>query len=379
VLTGGDFATEMVQMTTQHPGVHYRDALVAAANVRLCLWATVVELSLDGEGTRLAGVDVATLTGRRFRAEARVYVLATGGIEVPRLLLASSRRVRPNGVGNEYDLVGRYFMEHLNASCGGAVFARDPNALKLYRTQGSPAADPEAPAIRVVGYLAPSREAQRRERLLAMEITLGVLPLVALDRIAPPTERLSGLATRDVAVLASPTGPAVASVVRVVSEQAPNPRSRVTLLAERDALGVPRVALDWQPQASDRESLVRGLLLLGRALGRADLGRLQLATGELLGKKLLPGPSFVVSDPLAQHLPGLDFSVGTGFHHMGTARMHPDRRHGVVDADCRVHSVANLYVAGSAVFPTGGSAGPTFTLVALAIRLADHLRHEVLA
>jgi len=382
VLEDSDFATGMIQITTNHPGALYREDLVAAPNVRLCLWATVVELVLADDGARLAGVEVATLSGRRFRAEARVYVLATGGIETPRLLLASSHHVRPDGVGNEHDLVGRYFMEHLNLTCGGAAFARDWDAFALYRLQASAAADPGAAPIQVLGYLAPSRELQRRAALLAMEITISAMPLPVLDRlqkVVPPTERLSGLAIKDVAALISlPSGPAVASGVRVVAEQAPNPRSRVTLLAERDALGVPRVALDWRPQASDRESVVRGLLLLARTLGRSGFGRLQLATGEGLGKKLLPGPSFVVTDPLAEHVPGLDFTVGTGFHHMGTARMHPDPRRGVVDAHCRVHSVANLYVAGSAVFPTGGSAGPTFTLVALALRLADHLRHEVL-
>jgi len=138
---------------------------------------------------------------------------------------------------------------------------------------------------------------------------------------------------------------------------------------------VPEVALDWRPQGSDRASIVRGLLLLAQALGRSGLGRLQLATGELLGKKLLPGASFVVTGETLSNPPAApDFAVGTGFHHMGTARMHVDPRHGVVDTQCRVHSVRNLYVAGSAVFPTGGSAGPTFTLVALALRLADHLR-----
>jgi len=380
VLADSDLATGMIQITTQHPGARYRDALVAAANVRLCLWGTAVELTLAADGGHLAGVEVATLTGRRFRAEARVYVLAIGGIEVPRLLLASSRGVRPDGVGNEHDLVGRYFMEHLNLSCGAAVFARDKDAFPLYQMRESAAEDPGAPPIKVQGYLAPDREVQRRAELLAMEITIGILPLFALDRIPPPTERLSGLATKDVAALVSlRDGPAVASAVRVVAEQAPNPLSRVTLLAERDALGVPRAALDWRPQASDRESLVRGLLLFARALGRSGLGRLQLATGEFFGNKVFPGASFVVTDPLAERLPALDFAVGTGFHHMGTARMHPDPRHGVVDAHCRVHSVPNLYVAGSAVFPTGGSAGPTFTLVALALRLADHLRHEVLA
>lgn len=380
VLDGGDFETGVIQMTTQHPGVRYREALVAAPRVRVCLHATVVELALAADGGRLAGVEVATNTGRRFRAEARAYVLATGGIEVPRLLLASSRAVRPRGVGNEHDLVGRYFMEHLSLNCGGAVFAGALEEFALYRPRETPAADAAAPPIKVLGYLEPTAGAQRRERLLSLEITLGILPLDALAKIAPPSERLDGLATADVARLAAlGRGGGVAAAVRVVAEQAPNPASRVTLLADRDALGVPRVALDWRPQASDRASVVRGLLLFARALGRQGLGRLQLATGELLGKRLLPGPSFVVTDPDARALPPLDFAVGTGFHHMGTARMHADPRRGVVDAHCRVHSVPNLYVAGSAVFPTGGSAGPTFTLVALALRLADHLRETVLA
>ncbi|HWP66163.1 MAG TPA: GMC family oxidoreductase [Candidatus Limnocylindria bacterium] len=382
VLPDSDFATGMIQITINHPGALYRDALVAATNVRLCLWATAVELVLDADGTRLAGVEVATLTGRRFRAEARVYVLAAGGIETPRLLLAS-RRVRANGVGNEHDLVGRYFMEHLNLTCGAAVFARDWDAFALYRLQESAAAEPGMAPIKVLGYLAPRDDLQRRERLLAMEINISAMPFAVLEqlfRTLPPTERLSGLTIRDVAALASlPDRPAVAAGVRVVAEQAPNPLSRVTLLTERDALGVPRVALDWRPQASDRASLVRGLLAFARTLGRTGFGRLQLATGEAFGRKMLTGPSFVVTDPLADEFPGLDFTVGTGYHHMGTTRMHPDARHGVVDANCRVHSVPNLYVAGSAVFPTGGSAGPTFTLVALALRLADHLRREMTA
>jgi len=62
---------------------------------------------------------------------------------------------------------------------------------------------------------------------------------------------------------------------------------------------------------------------------------------------------------------------------MGGTRMHGDPRQGVVDADARVHGIANLYVAGSSLFPTGGAANPTFTLVALALRLADHLNRRI--
>jgi choline dehydrogenase-like flavoprotein len=155
-------------------------------------------------------------------------------------------------------------------------------------------------------------------------------------------------------------------------EQAPNPASRVLLTRERDALGMPRVALDWRQTRLDRESIVRGLALAARELGSQGIGRMQVAM-------VSGGEPFVVHSADADAPGDLDFEFGSGFHHMGTARMHADPRHGVVDPNCRVHSVGNLYVAGSAVFPTSGSSPPTFTLTALALRLADHLRRKVLA
>ncbi len=103
-------------------------------------------------------------------------------------------------------------------------------------------------------------------------------------------------------------------------------------------------------------SLRRTHELIGRAFGSAGLGRVQLG----------------IENP-----PSLD-NVYTGYHHMGTTRMHDDPRQGVVDANCRVHSVDNLFVAGSSVFTTGGMANPTLTITALAIRLADHLADDAL-
>jgi choline dehydrogenase-like flavoprotein len=66
-----------------------------------------------------------------------------------------------------------------------------------------------------------------------------------------------------------------------------------------------------------------------------------------------------------------------GMHHMGTTRMHVAPQHGVVDESSRVHGTTNLFVAGSSVFPSGGYANPTLTIVALALRLGDHLRRVV--
>jgi choline dehydrogenase-like flavoprotein len=139
------------------------------------------------------------------------------------------------------------------------------------------------------------------------------------------------------------------------AEQAPNRDSRVTLSGERDPFGLPRARLDWQLGDLDRASITRSVRALARAFGAARLGH-------------------VYSRPEQEE--GFWDRLEGGFHHMGTARMHLDPRRGVVDRDCRVHDVSNLYLAGSCVFPTTGFANPTLTIVALAARLARHLRVE---
>jgi choline dehydrogenase-like flavoprotein len=113
------------------------------------------------------------------------------------------------------------------------------------------------------------------------------------------------------------------------------------------------VELDWQLSDADRSSVVRATELLGAELGRAELGRLRLTINE----EDATWPT----------------DLAGGWHHMGTTRMHDDPKHGVVDSDCRVHGMRNLFIAGSSVYTTAGSATPTLTIVALALRLADHL------
>jgi choline dehydrogenase-like flavoprotein len=139
-------------------------------------------------------------------------------------------------------------------------------------------------------------------------------------------------------------------------EQAPNPDSRVTLSAEKDALGMPRAKLDWRMTELDKRSIRTFYELLGREIGRSGTGRVQIRKWLLDDDRIWPS------------------SISGGWHHMGTTRMHTDPRQGVVDANCRVHGLGNLYVAGSAVFPTAGAANPTLTLVALSLRLSDHLK-----
>jgi choline dehydrogenase-like flavoprotein len=128
------------------------------------------------------------------------------------------------------------------------------------------------------------------------------------------------------------------------------------LSAEKDALGMPRARLDWQLTELDKRSIRTYYQVLGRELGRTGIGRVQIRDWLLNDDR--SWPSF----------------LSGGWHHMGTTRMHNDPRQGVVDANCRVHGLSNLFIGGAAVYATAGAVNPTLTLVALALRLSDHLK-----
>ena len=145
--------------------------------------------------------------------------------------------------------------------------------------------------------------------------------------------------------------------MQVRMEQAPNPNSRVFLSDDKDALGMPRLTLDWQIGEFEKRSILALYEDLSREVGRLGLGRVQMM------------------DWMYEDDPMWPIHQGGGWHHMGTARMHEDPSQGVVDANCKVHGLANLFVAGSATFPTGGTANPTLSVIATTLRLSDHLKN----
>ncbi len=344
--------TSMIHLSSTRFGQRYRQEIVTAGEIALYLHANALEFETDDADRRVARLQVACLAGPRFSVHARTFVLATGGIENARLLLLS-RRDRVAGLGNRHDLVGRFFMDHLSLEAGRALFTRPVGDLSLYRAV--------RPGGRVasLGLITTSEAAQREKQLLGFSARVLLereakrlpadRPLLditwALDHLSEPRSS------------ASAQGEAITAGLMVVAEQAPDRKSRVTLGTDRDALGQPRARLDWRVARADYDSIARSLELMARDLGQAAQGRGQL---RISPEEMRPR------------------SNGWS-HHMGTTRMHEDPRSGVVDAQCRVHGVENLYVAGSSVFPTGGSEGTTtFTLLALTLRLSDHLKREML-
>jgi choline dehydrogenase-like flavoprotein len=318
-----------------------------ARNVLLCLNATSVELERDPGARSITHVRAACTTGRTLRVRARVFVLAAGGIENARLLLLANHL---HGLGDESGLVGRCFMEHpRDVACrlvpaDPGLFARC-GLYDMHRGTGGI----------VMGRLTFTDAARRRQELPAMSITLQPL---ARGLRWPPAEalrtRMRGArqAERGRWFLGPGTGRRFAAFELLVNvEQAPDPENRVTLGDDRDRFGLPTAAIHWRWRAHDQTNLARIHAVVAGELERHGLGRVEVGAG-------------APPDPNAHH-------------HMGTTRMHRDPRRGVLDEHARVHGVSNLFVVGSSAFPTSGFANPTLTIVALALRLAEHLDEQL--
>jgi choline dehydrogenase-like flavoprotein len=348
-------------------GAVYRDALARAANVHVLLNANLTAFETTQGADHVNAVTLTTLEGTSFKLVARQFVLATGGIENARLLLLADD-VEAGGLGNANDLVGRYFMEHPHVTTASCVFADPEKDVNLYASRAPRRAfggrsfvtriedrlrrtvDALPPLVSVRGGLRLSDAVQRRE---------GVLNGGAVLRRFDVTDDLTVDVQRVIAATApEQEGSVSAYAIRLQLEQAPNPDSRVTLSDERDGLGLRRPRLDWRLTDLDTHTLVTTTHALGRALGLSGEGRLRFE-------------AWVLEEA------GSWEAMYGGNHHMGTTRMSDDPRRGVVDRNCRVHSVDNLFIAGSSVFPTGGFVNPTLTLTALAHRLADHVRETL--
>jgi len=380
---------------------HHRQQLLDSPEVTVYTHATAMALTTPPDRAAVSQARLSSPGHGAWQMRAKAFVLAAGGYENARLMLLSRG---PDGLalGNQHDLVGRYYHDHLQGR-SGYLLPRDAGLLQraaLYDLRVSSGSY-------VMGYLRMSRQLQQRERVLNMNTML--FPRVGprqdqaieafntlrerrllrarADEVVPPlglkqslrqalvtargldyVARVLYRAKRGQQSTAYGLGNGGWSSVQQLEkrfsrlelwhsiEQSPRPENRVALTREKDMFGCPRIALHWHWPQDDIEQTERAMGLVARELERAGLGRVQRVHDR-------------------QGLPCIDWPVGS-HHLMGTTRMHADPRQGVVDAQCKVHGLANLYVAGSSVFPAGGYANPTLTLVALALRLADRLARE---
>jgi choline dehydrogenase-like flavoprotein len=381
-----------------HFGKKYAKALDAAPNVRILLHANCLKISTTPNGRAVDLLEVATLEQRSFTVRARYYVLAAGGLEVPRLLLLSDD-VHPNGIGNGEGLVGKFYISHLSGEFGPVLFTvpHEKITWDYERT---------ASGIYCRRTFSIAEEVRRREGLLNLRAILTHPP------VADPRHRNSVLSamylaknlmshklppeyTRDLLEM-TPYEQIAAHVANVLlhpvsllrfsadwlgrriiprrklpsvvfesphneywlhfdAEQSPNAQSRVTLGDEEDDFGLKRLKVDYRYTASDVQSVVRSVEFIADAWKKAGVAHMDV-------------DAHALTDQIHRR-------STVGSHHIGTTRMGDSPVNGVVDTDCRVFGMSNLFVSSSSVFPTSSYANPTLHIVALAIRLADHLKY----
>lgn len=330
--------------------------------VRAVLGATAVEILVNPEGDAVVGVLVAGRDGVRRTVRSDRVVLAAGGIETPRLLLAS-RATTPHGLGNRFDLVGRYLMDHLRGPVGFAD-PRDHAALQRrfgdrYIAEGGRATPGWA--------LAPA--VQERESLTNCAAWLFPLispadPFTAVRAARRSPGRAAVAALRHPVMLgrglarmrierSAPARRLDRLELHVIVEQAPDPNSRVQLADRVDSLGVPLTRIDWRIGEQEVRTARRMARLTADAVQRAGHRPIRML-------------------PLVEE--GAPFDLPDVAHPIGATRMARTPEHGVVDAQCAVYGVRGLWIAGSSVFPTGAHANPTSAIVAIAVRLADELK-----
>jgi choline dehydrogenase-like flavoprotein len=350
-----------------------RHALERSSNITVLLDATATAVHCTPDGGHCETVEVRSRAGVGRRVRARWFVLANGAIESARLLLASPSP-GGRGVANSSDTVGRYFQDHISYWAGELqprqrrqvqdVF--DPryingcmHGLRLEPTDELMRREGWLNAQAHVAFQLPEAAGWLEVRRLLRSLQAGRMQLPSRDErlaMARNSWELSRLLmTRLLAQRRlSPSAGPIRLLVDV--EQAPDPESRVTLSCETDCFGMPRARLQWRVGELEVRTLTGFARTVAAELERLSLGKVQLARGPEFGNREVLGAAHDM------------------FHHMGTTRMSRSPKHGVTRHDLRCHDVDNLFIAGPSVFPAGGVASPTFTALALTMRLADHLK-----
>ncbi|MDO4683923.1 MAG: GMC oxidoreductase [Lautropia sp.] len=374
-----------------------------AKNVRVIMKANAVELETNENASKVDTVQVACLDGRRFRIRARFVVLTQGAYQVPRLLLASDK-VAKKGLGNDHGLVGRYLMDRQIVKTGTLMPSKKISHFGFYDLQ-------HRGLSHVLGKLAIPESRLESDHIMNTTIVLNAQPgfskvrmlqrlygrgttfrspayyssrqLVKALREKRIPDRLFHHLTNMITGLddlvyikvarapwlqtpydrdsngwyAEPNRDEIFKVIDLyqISEQSPDPDNRIELSDRRDATGMrlPKVTFRWND--FDIQSAIKAQNIVGHAVEATGLGQLRIERRDGI--------------PLVTQM--------TAHHPAGTARMSDDPAKGVTNPDCQVHGVSNLYVGSSAVFPTGGCAPPTLTIVAMCLRIADKVKERL--
>lgn len=358
---------QQVPLKNRDFGQRFEPTFAESKNIKVLMHGTLTNLELSASNNSVNAVEVSCLSGKKVFIRAKKIVLACGALENPRILLLANKS-KNLGLGNGGKNVGRYFMSHPGFSSVSQLLKQDDHAcnekassnLDLYRktfefrenfnSQKSLLGHNFVVEQANKSYLTYLRNI--RDRWNSRKLNFKNLSAIPVDfPYASAANDLYCKAQKKDSYHLTWSG-------GVSIEQAPNPSSRVTLSDEKDIFGQNKINFHWDKISDIEKQTVHNVVRhMALELGRLGLGRLRIEN------RLKDESVFEVSDSIN--------------HQMGTTRMAHTAQHGVVDKNCKVFGIQNLYVAGGSVFATSGSVNPTFTVIALALRLADHLKKLV--
>jgi len=337
----------------------YFEAIKSAENITCVLNANVVDVNLNENLGSVSSLTVSSFTKDKYKVDAKFYVLCMGGIENPRALLNANCRMKV-GIGNQNDLVGRFFMEHPIFQLGDVLINYEHPAYKQYIGKNS----------LPIAFYEPTDSFRKQKKTMNFGLRFE-----RLNFTPPKSPSLKYRLKRNICESDSKYSivkklskkfscPRSDAQIRVASEQSPNPSSRIKLGNKTDIFGNRKVVVDWRLNELDKHTLRQAVLVAGKIMANKDLGRIKLQDWIIDNDLIFPDTT---EDEVA------------GYHHMGTTRMAESPKYGVVNKDQQVFGIDNLYIGGSSVFSTSGHANPTFTIVQLSLRLADHIANRIKA
>lgn len=333
----------------------YEDTLKKSDNIICYVNANLTDMVLNDGLTNVASVEVRNYKNGIFKVYADHFVLAAGGIENPRLLLNFNKQL-PKGLGNENDLVGRFFSDHPHSHI--AYFVLEDNTADAFLGKEKPHSMHDTTCV-----LTPTQDFQNKVK--NENYILRVTPNdFVFSRTIHFKHKLKSIIcatefTKNI-VEKYTTCEDYDGYFLLLQEQEPNPNSTVTLSEVVDRFGLKRPIVNWVFVPKDMQTPKKAIIPLAKNFVSSGLGRVKI-------------DDWVLEENVqfdTKHTSG-------GFHNMGTTRMADTPSEGVVDKNAKVFGIDNLYIAGSSVFPTGGCTNPTYTIVQLTLRLADHLNKYI--
>ena len=339
-------------------GEKYKKVFELSKTINVLFHSTVTELNLNKTNSGIQSVSVSDLDGNKALIEANVFVLACGALENPRLLLASNKFYK-TGIGNSSGFVGSCFMSHPGIA----------NVAEIYKTSAGRCIESGSYKDSYVAQFGLDRKERLKQKVLSCGLSISnytdlsnfstIYSGKILSDFSKLLKNFSFSAIYDKRTCRD-KGKYASKVLDlgISLEQPPLHENRLSLLDKKDPLGVPLINMHWSNLSKiEKETVVKSAKTLAKELGALGIGRVRLTDD------LLSGKSYEFNDPVN--------------HHIGTTRMSETKENGVVDKNCKVFGMSNLYISGSSVFPTSSIVNPTYTIIALSLRLGDYLKQSL--